>query len=267
MLYKAMNSAASGMDAFILNLDTIANNLANAGTTAFKRSRTDFEDLYYQYYKPPGSQDTQGNIAPEGIYAGTGVRVSAVQPDFTQGSLLDTGRQYDVAVSGDGFFEVTDGTSVQYYTRNGQFVVNANGQLMVATANRGLILNPPITIPNDAVQVSIDSTGTVSVLQAGGTSLQQVGTIQLNRFINPEGLLQQGDTLYTATDASGVALPGTPGQDGLGTLRQGFLEASNTEPVRELVDLIKTQRNVELNSQVVQASDQLLQLVSNLRRF
>jgi len=266
MLYKAMNSAASGMDAFIFNLDTIANNLANAGTTAFKRSRTDFEDLFYQYYKVPGAQDAQGNNTPEGIYAGSGVRVAAVQPDFTQGSLLDTGRQLDVAIAGEGFFEVTDNGPVQYFTRNGQFSVNANGALMIANANRGLYVTPQITIPNDTTQISIDATGIVSVLQAGSTTMQQVGQITLNRFLNPEGLLAQGDTLFTYTDASGPPLQATPGQQGLGTLRQGFLEASNTEPVRELVDLIKTQRNVELNSQVVQASDQLLQLVSNLRR-
>jgi flagellar basal-body rod protein FlgG len=266
MLYKAMNSAASGMDAFIFNLDTIANNLANAGTTAFKRSRTDFEDLYYQYYKLPGAQDAQSNIMPEGIYAGTGVRVSAVQPDFTQGSLLDTGRQFDVAISGEGFFQVTDGTN-QYYTRNGQFIVNVTGQLMVASANRGLVLDPPISIPIDAVQVTIDDSGTVSYLQAGATTVQPAGNIQLSKFVNTEGLLHQGNTLYSPTDASGLPTLSNPGTDGVGTLKQGYLEASNTEPVRELVDLIKTQRNVELNSQVVQASDQLLQLVSNLRRF
>jgi flagellar basal-body rod protein FlgG len=262
-----MNSAASGMDAFIFNLDTIANNLANAGTTAFKSSRTDFEDLFYQYFEPPGVQDTQGNQTATGIYAGSGVRVSAVQPDFSQGSLLDTGRQLDVAISGDGFFEVTDGGAQPYYTRNGQFSVNSNGQLVLASSNRGLTLTSAITIPPDAIQISISGTGVVSVLQSNSNTLQQVGTIQLARFINNEGLLHQGDTLYSVTDASGPALVANPGDQGLGTLKQNFLEASNTEPVRELVDLIKTQRNVELNSQVVQAADQLLQLVTNLRRF
>lgn len=266
MLYRAMNSAASGMDAFIFNLDTIADNLANAGTTGFKRSRTNFEDLYYEYFKPPGTTDNQGNILPEGIYTGTGVRVAAVQPDFTQGSLLSTGRQLDVAIAGDGFFQVQQGGQF-YYTRNGQFTVNANGAVMIASANAGYLLEPAITVPNDTIEISISPDGVFSVLQAGGTQLQQLGTIQLAKFQNPEGLLKQGDTLYTATDASGTVLLANPGDQGLGTLRQNFLEASNTEPVKELVDLIKTQRNVELNSQVVQASDQLLQLVSNLRRF
>jgi flagellar basal-body rod protein FlgG len=265
MLYRAMNSAASGMDAFIFNLDLIANNMANAGTTGFKRSRGNFEDLYYQYYKPPGTQDNQGNIMPEGIFAGAGTRIGATQPDFTQGSLLDTGRELDVAIAGNGFFQVAEG-GINYYTRNGQFSVNATNSLVLATANRGLVIDPPITIPNDVLHVGISQDGVVSVLQPGATQLQQVGQIQVARFINPEGLIHVGDTLYQPSDASGQPQVSTPGQLGVGTLRQGFLEASNTEPVRELVDLIKTQRNVELNSQVVQASDQLLQLVSNLRR-
>jgi flagellar basal-body rod protein FlgG len=266
MLYRAMNAAASGMDAFIFNLDVIANNMANAGTTGFKRSRTNFEDLFYQYYKPPGTQDAQGNITPEGIFAGMGTRVQSTQPDFTQGSLLDTGKQLDVAITGRGFFQIQEGGRT-FYTRNGALSVNANQQVVLATANRGLLLDPPITIPPDALQIAISADGVVSVLQTGSTQLQQVGTIQIANFINPEGLLHEGDTLYSVTDASGTALLDTPGQNGLGQLRQGFLEASNTEPVKELVDLIKTQRNVELNSQVVQASDQLLQLVTNLRRF
>lgn len=265
MLYSAMNSAASGMDAYIFNLDVIANNLANAGTTAFKRSRVDFGDLYYQYFKPPGTPDNQGNIMPEGIFAGTGVRIEATQPDFTQGSLLDTGRELDVAIAGIGFFQVTEGGQF-YYTRNGQFTVNALGTLVISSANRGLTVDPPITIPQDALNIGISVDGIVTVLQPGATQAQQVGQLQLSRFLNPEGLLHVGDSLYQVTDASGTPQQGNPGTLGLGTLRQNFLEASNTEPVRELVDLIKTQRNVELNSQVVQASDQLLQLVANLRR-
>ncbi len=266
MLYRAMNAAASGMDAFIFNLDVIANNLANAGTTGFKRSRTDFQDLYYQYYKPPGTPDNLGNIMAEGIFAGSGARVAAVQPDFTQGSILTTGRQLDVAIEGRGFFQVSEAGQF-YYTRNGSFTANANGTLVMSSANRGMTLDPPITIPPDATEISISADGVVSVLQSGSNQFQQVGTIQLAQFINPEGLLHEGETLYTPTDASGTPLLSNPGDQGLGLLRQSFLENSNTEPVKELVDLIKTQRNVELNSQVVQASDQLLQLVSNLRRF
>lgn len=266
MLYRSMNTAASGMDAFIFNLDIIANNLANSGTTGFKRSRTDFEDMYYQYFKPPGYSDNLGNIMPEGIFAGSGTRVAAVQPDFTQGSILSTGRQLDIAIEGNGFFQVSE-SGTFYYTRNGQFTVNQNGTVVLASANRGLTLEPPITVPQDTTDIAISSDGVISVLQSGSNQFQQLGTIQLAQFINPEGLLHMGETLYSETDASGTALLSNPGDQGLGLLRQSFLEASNTEPVKELVDLIKTQRNVELNSQVVQASDQLLQLVSNLRRF
>ncbi len=266
MLYRAMNSAASGMDAYIFNLDIISNNLANAGTTGFKRSRADFEDLFYQYYKPPGTQDNQGNRMPEGVFAGSGVRLGATQPDFTQGSLIDTGRRLDVAISGEGFFQVTEGGKT-YYTRNGAFTANDTGTLVLATANRGLIVDPPITIPNDVIDIGISSDGIISATQAGSSQLQQLGQISIARFLNPEGLLHVGDTLYEMSDASGQPQLGQPTTLGLGSLRQSFLEASNTEPVRELVDLIKTQRNVEFNSQVVQASDQLLQMVANLRRF
>lgn len=254
------------MDAFIFNLDVIANNLANAGTTGFKRSRTDFEDLYYQYFKAPGYSDNLGNVISEGIYAGSGTRVAAVQPDFQQGSLLTTGRQLDMAIEGRGFFQVSE-SGTYYYTRNGQLNINSNGTLVLASANRGLTLEPPITVPQDTTEISISADGVISVLQSGSTQFQQLGTIQLAQFINPQGLLQEGETLYSPTDASGTPLLSNPGDQGLGLIRQSFLEASNTEPVKELVDLIKTQRNVELNSQVVQASDQLLQLVSNLRRF
>jgi flagellar basal-body rod protein FlgG len=266
MLYRSLNTAASGMESFIFNLDVIANNMANAGTTAFKRSRTNFEDMYYQYYKGPGSSDNQGNFMPEGIFAGTGSKVAAVQPDFTQGNLLATGRQLDLAVEGKGFFWVNDGQT-DYYTRNGQFTISESGDLVLSTANRLLRLQGVGGIPQDTTQISISSDGVVSILQGNSSQYQPAGNIQLISFINPEGLLHEGETLYTPTDASGTALIGNPGQDGNGFIRQNYLEASNTEPVKELIDLIKTQRNVELNSQVVQASDQLLQLVSNLRRF
>lgn len=265
MLYRALHSAASGMDAHTFNLDVIANNLANAGTTGFKRSRTDFQDLFYQYQRLPGQTDLLGQVTGIGVNAGLGTRVVGTQLDFQQGSIIDTGKETDLAIIGDGFFQVSDGGTV-YYTRNGSLTKNANGQLIIASADKGRTIDPPITIPQDAYQISVAADGTVSVLQAGSTTASQVGNIQMVRFVNPEGLIQKGDSLYQQSDASGAPQPGTPGQQGLGLLKQGSLETSNTEPVRELVDLIKTQRNVELNSQVLQASDQLLQLVANLRR-
>jgi len=269
MLNRAMNTAATGMAANIFNLDVIANNLANASTTGFKRSRTNFEDLYYQTYKIPGAQDTNGQRTAIGTQVGLGTKVSGTQQDFSQGSLLDTGRPLDIAVVGEGFLVVSDTTAPGgfLYTRNGQISRNDQGQLVIASADRGRVLDPPIIIAPDATDVNITSDGLVTYLQPGSATPTPAGNIQLAKFINNEGLLQRGDSFWVPTDASQTAAPGTPGSLGLGTIRQNFLEASNTEPVKELVDLIKTQRHVELNSQVVQASDQLLQMVANLRRF
>ncbi len=261
-----MYSAASGMEAFLFQLDTVANNMANAGTTGFKRSRANFEDLFYEQYKLPGTVDGNGSRTPVGISVGLGTRVQSTQLDFHEGSLLQTGKQLDVAIAGEGFFEVTDNVNT-YYTRAGNFTVNSDGQIVLASADRGRFLNPGFTVPNDTVDISITSDGVVQVLQAGQTTYTELGTIQLAKFPNPEGLLQVGDSLYQETPASNSPIRSNPGLDGNGTLRQGFLEQSNVEPVVELVDLIKTQRNVELNSQVMQASDQLLQLLTNLRRF
>jgi flagellar basal-body rod protein FlgG len=257
------------MAANIFNLDVIANNLANASTTGFKKSRTDFEDLYYQTYKIPGAQDANGQRTGIGTQVGLGTKVSGTQLNFEQGSLLETGRQLDIAVVGDGFLIVEDVNAPGglLYTRNGQLTRNDTGQLIIASADRGRPLSPPIIIPQDAIDVTISSDGQVTYTQPSSATPTPAGNIQLAKFINNEGLLQRGDSFYTPTDATGQPLPGTPGQLGLGTIRQTFLEASNTEPVQELVNLIKTQRHVELNSQVVQASDQLLQLVANLRRF
>lgn len=266
MTIRAMHTAATGMEAFEFNLDTIANNLANAGTTAFKRSRVNFEDLFYEHYKLPGTQDQVGKLTPTGISLGLGTRVGGTQLDFNNGNLIQTGGELDLAIVGDGFFQVQDGSQI-LYTRSGTFTKNSEGQLVMASAERGRLLEPAITIPIDAVEISVSADGIVSVLQQGSQQMTQVGQIETVRFVNPQGLLQRGENLYAASDASGAAQVGAPGLEGRGMLRQGFLEASNVEPVRELVDLIKTQRNFELNSQVVQASDQLLQLVANLRRY
>lgn len=254
------------MDAMQFRLDVIANNLANAQTTAFKRSRVNFEDIYYQYYRLPGMIDQLGRPTTQGQDVGTGVRVQSTEIDQTQGSLLSTGGQLDLAIVGQGFFQVNDGTQF-LYTRAGNFSVNANGQIVVASADRGRPLEPALTIPQDTIQISISSDGIVSVLQAGQTQLNQIGQIQLARFINPQGLMELGQNLFQQTVGSGNPLISIPGQDGLGTIRQNFLEASNVEPVRELVDLITTQRTFELDSQAIQVADQSWQLVNNLRRF
>jgi flagellar basal-body rod protein FlgG len=266
MAISAMYSAATGMDAQLISLDTIANNLANASTTGFKRSRVDFEDVYYQYLKPPGSQDANGKLTPVGVAEGLGVKVSATAVDHTQGNLLQTGMPYDVAIEGDGFFQVED-TTETLYTRAGAFSLNSDGELVMQSAGRGRRLLPNITIPPDTLQVTISSNGIVEVIQPGSPNANQVGQLETARFVNPQGLIQRGDNLYAISGASGSALTGAPGLEGRGNLLQGFLEASNTEPVKEIVELIKTQRVFELNSQVVNAADQSLQLISNLRRF
>lgn len=266
MALRALHTAATGMEAFQFNLDTIANNLANAGTTAFKRSRVNFEDLFYEHFKLPGAADSQGNLTPTGIALGLGTRVQSTQVDHNEGNLLQTGGSLDIAIVGDGFFQVQDGAEI-LYTRAGNFTANADGTIVLASADKGRPLEPTITIPAGTTEITISSEGIVSALQPPATTLTEIGQIQTARFVNPQGLMQRGENLYGATDASGTPTIVNPGLDGHGLLRQGFLESSNVEPVRELVDLIKTQRNFELNGQVIQAADQSLQLVANLRRF
>lgn len=263
MSLRAIHSAASGMEAHQFSLDVVANNLANASTTSFKRSRTNFEDLFYQNIKLPGTDSAAGQTGV-GTSVGLGTRVASTSLDFNQGSLIDSNGDFDMAIVGQGFFQVDD-NGTPAYIRAGNFTRNAVGQLVVGSADSGRILQPPITIPNDATDVSISADGRVSVLTAG--QVQEVGQVQLYRFANNQGLLQKGENLYVDTPASGAAINSVPGSDGLGAIRHRVLEASNVEPVKELVDLIKTQRNFELNSQTIKAADQMLQLISNLRQF
>lgn len=268
MSIQTLYTAATGMDALQTKLDVVANNLANVNTTAFKRDRTNFEDLFYRQEKLPGAQDAQGQLTPTGIHVGLGSRVQSVQAEFTQGAFQSTNGDLDIAIEGDGFFQVLDPATGQFqYTRAGNFTRNANGDIVMASASTGRLLQPQITLPPDTVGIVIGAEGNVSVQQAGTPQLTQLGQIQLAKFINPQGLLKLGENLYSETNASGAALLTNPGVDGAGQLRQRTLESSNVEPVRELIDLITTQRAFELNSQCVQAGDQVLQLVSNLRRF
>ncbi len=267
MSVQTLYTAATGMESLQTKLDVIANNLANVNTTSFKRSRANFEDLFYQHETLPGSLDNAGQPTPTGTSIGLGSRVSSVQTDFDQGAFQQSSGELDMAIEGRGFFQVTDSNGQTVYTRAGNFSQNANNQLVVGSASTGRLMEPPLTIPQDATGIVINPDGQVMVRQAGSTQLQQLGQIQLALFINPEGLLKIGENLYAPTDASGTAIPGNPGQNGLGVLRQGWLEASNVEPVQELIDLITTQRSFELNSQAIQAGDQVLQLISNLRRF
>src|SRR3990172_129684 len=267
MSIRALHSAATGMEAFEFNLDTIANNMANAGTTAYKRSRENLEDLFYDRLKFPGAQDSNGGTAQLGIQVGLGARVSGVDVDHHQGNLLETGKKLDLAITGEGFFQLKDPSGQTVYTRAGTFTQNADGAIVMGSADIGRLLEPNITIPPGTTEISIPGDGNISVVEPPNPTPTLLGQIQTVKFINPQGLIQLGENLFGISDASGSPLVGVPGQEGRGSIKQGFLEASNVEPVRELVDLIKTQRNFELNSQIVQASDQLLQLVANLRRF
>jgi flagellar basal-body rod protein FlgG len=267
MSIQALYTAATGMNSLETKLDVTSNNLANANTTGFKRGKTVFQDLFYRNLILPGYQDQAGNLTPTGIAIGLGTRVAATQTDFTQGSFQETGGQLDLAIAGNGFFQVLDPTGLIYYTRAGNFSLNSNGQIVTGSALDGRPLTPAITIQQDATGIVIGQDGQVQISTQNTNQLTQAGQIQLVMFQNPEGLLKLGQNLYQQTQASGTAIQNNPGQNGMGTTQQGNLEQSNVEPVTELIDLITTQRYFELNSQMVQAGDQILQLVANMRRY
>lgn len=267
MSIQTLYTAATGMEAMETKLNVISNNLANINTTGFKKGRANFEDLFYRHEMLPGAVDAQGNLTATGTSIGLGSKVSSVQTNFQQGEFNVTGGPLDWAIEGEGFFQVTDSDGTIVYTRAGNFSQNAQGQLVMGSASTGRLLEPSIQIPQDATEIVVSPDGIVSVRQPGQSALSQVGQLQLATFVNPEGLLKLGENLYAETEASGAATVGNPGVQGVGRVRQGTLEISNVEPVEELIDLITTQRAFELNSQAVQAGDQMLQLVANLRRF
>lgn len=269
MAIVALHSAASGMKALDQKLDVTANNLANVNTTGFKKSRVNFEDLLYDTKREPGIPNAEDEPTPYGIQIGLGVQTSGTQLDFTPGPIDPTDKELDWRINGPGFFQVRsifNGTPIVAYTRAGNFIQNPDGTIVLGNS-LGTPLEPPITLPADTTQVAVSASGEVRVRQTGSETLNTVGQIQLARFVNPEGLLQIGNTLYAETDASGPPFVGDPQTDGMGAVYQGQLELSNVEPVRELVSLITTQRSFELNSQSIQAADQALQVVTNLRRF
>ncbi|MCA9247283.1 MAG: flagellar basal-body rod protein FlgG [Planctomycetales bacterium] len=267
MSVQTLYTAATGMESLETKLDVIANNLANVNTIGFKRDRANFEDLFYRHEQLPGKTDSAGQLTPTGIAIGLGSRVSSTQTDFDQGAFQASQNELDIAIEGDGFFQVDDPSGETMYTRAGNFSINANGALVMGSAQTGRLIQPNITFPPDTTGVSISAEGIVEIQQAGSSTLTQLGQIQLAHFVNPQGLEKVGENLYRETAASGSAVIGNPGTVGIGVLRQGAIESSNVEPVQELIDLITTQRAFELNSQAVQAGDQILQLISNLRRF
>jgi len=260
-MIRSLWIAKTGLDAQQTQIDVISNNLANVSTNGFKRSRAVFEDLLYQTLRQPGAQTSQQTQLPTGLQLGTGVRPVAATRVFTQGNLQQTGNSLDLAVSGQGFFQVQMPDGSTGYSRDGAFHVDLNGQLV--TSN-GFAVLPAITIPAGAIGITVGQDGTVSVKQASSVSPVQVGTIQLANFINPAGLSAHGQNIYLETTASGSPTTGAPGANGLGVLNQGYVETSNVNVVEELVNMIQTQRAYEINSKAIQTSDQMLQKLSQL---
>jgi flagellar basal-body rod protein FlgG len=261
-MFRALYTAASGMNAQQLNLENIANNLANANTVGFRSRRLQFEDLMYQNVVVPGSAMTQQTTIPTGLQIGLGTRPASSEVIDTPGNLTSTGNQLDVAIQGDGFFQVLTPNGQLAYTRDGSFHLNQQRQIVTSDGNP---LQPAITIPANATSVSIGQDGTVSVTEPNQTQAAQVGTIQLALFPNPGGLLGIGGNLYVPTTASGDPLVGTPGSaEGLGTLQQGMVEESNVSVVEQFIQMILAQRSYEANSKVVQAANQMLQQLNNV---
>lgn len=260
-MIRALHTAATGMDAQQQRIDVIANNLANVNTTGFKKSRVDFQDLLYQQVRAPGTSAAQGVAVPTGLQVGTGVRTAATHRTFTTGDLMQTGNQLDIAIEGNGFFQVTMPDGTPAFTRAGNFELDQQGQIVTPD---GYPLDPAIVVPPGATAVTIGADGTVSVMVDGETEAAEVGQIQLANFVNPGGLQSIGRNFLRPTTASGEAQIGPPGIDGVGALSQGFLEMSNVKVVEEMIGLIASQRAYEISSKVIQASDEMLQATANV---
>ncbi|MFC1633504.1 flagellar basal-body rod protein FlgG [Planctomycetota bacterium] len=259
-MLRAFSTAATGMTGQQTMVDAIANNLANVNTTGFKRSQVNFQDLLYFTMREPGTEVSSGINSPSGVEIGSGVRVASTTKVFTPGELQNTERALDIAISGDGFLQITMPNGDSRYTRDGSLQINANGQLV--TTN-GYTIEPAISIPTDATAVYIEKDGGVNVTDASGTQ-SVVGSIQLVRFPNPSGLASEGDNLLSENEASGTPTTGTPGENGFGTIQSGFLEKSNVQMVTELVNLITAQRAYEMNSRVIRAGDNMLQTANSV---
>ena len=254
-----MYTAATGMDAQVMRIDTIANNLANADTTGFKKSQVDFADLIYETRQGQAGK-TQQTSQPTPLELGSGVSPVSTLKVFTPGVVASTGGQLDLAISGDGFFQVETPTGEVMYTRDGNFRVDPNGNVV---NSQGYPMSPSISVPEDALQIDVGMDGTMTATMPDGSETE-LGSLQLANFVNPAGLSSQGGNLYRETAASGPPTTGTPTQEGLGKIRQGYLEKSNVDVVNELVDLISAQRTYELNSKVVKAGDKILQATNYL---
>lgn len=260
-MIRSLWIAKTGMEAQQTQLDTISHNLANVGTNGFKRGHVVFEDLIYQNLRQAGAASSDQTQLPTGLQVGLGVRPVATSRIFTQGNLQQTTNNLDLAIKGQGFFQIQQPDGTTAYTRDGSFQVDANGQLVT---NNGYLVQPGITIPANAQTVTIAADGTVSVAVAGQSAPQEVGQLAIASFVNPAGLDPKGQNLWAETAASGAPQAGVPGSNGLGTLQQGYVETSNVNVVEELVAMIQTQRAYELNSKAIQTSDQMLQRLGQL---
>ncbi len=257
---QALWIAKTGLDAQQTKMSNIANNLANAGTTGFKSSRAIFADMLYQNVRQVGAQSSQDTELPSGLMLGTGVRTVATEKLFTQGNIQKTDNQLDMAIQGRGFFQILVPDGSEAYTRDGTFQMSEQGELVTSG---GFQLQPSITIPENALSVTIGGDGTVSVRLPGSNAVTQVGTVQLADFVNPAGLQPVGNNLFIESSASGSPQSGDPGLNGLGVVLQGHVESSNVNVVEELVNMIETQRAYEMNSRAISTTDQMLQYVAN----
>lgn len=262
-MLRTLWTAAKGMQAQTLTIDVISNNLANVNTTGFKKSRAEFQDLLYETVRMPGVTSSSGNQVPTGIQVGYGSRPVATQKVFTQGNYKNTENKLDLAIEGDGFFQIVQPNGDVAYSRAGSFKVDSDGRMVTPD---GFLLEPEVTIPQDTMAISVETDGTISVMQPGETQPTEIGKLELAKFVNPSGLLSIGRNLYLETAASGEVVAGNPGEDGFGTISQGFLEMSNVNVVDEMVNMIAAQRAYEINSKAIQTSDDMLQTMNNLKR-
>jgi flagellar basal-body rod protein FlgG len=258
---RSLWTATSGMSAQNLNMDVIANNLANVSTGGFKKSRADFQDLLYQIMKVPGSPTSADTKSPTGIQVGLGVKPAAITKVFTEGDIIQTENPLDVAIEGAGFYQVTLPDGNIAYTRAGSLKLDGDGRL---TTSDGYPLDPEIVIPEDAREITISETGVVSAIVGDDTISTEIGNLDLADFINEAGLIAIGRNLFRETEASGTAVIGTPGSDGIGTLLQGYVENSNVNLVEELTHMITAQRAFEVNSKVITSSDEMMQTTTNM---
>jgi flagellar basal-body rod protein FlgG len=263
-MIRALYTASTGLAAQQLNIDVIANNLANINTSGFKKGRADFQDLLYQTLRTPGTATSGSTEVPTGIQIGLGSKIVAVEKLFLQGDFAQTLNELDMVIQGKGFFQITKPDGETAYSRAGAFKLDGDGRIVTSD---GYVLDPEISIPDDTVNISIGLDGTVSVIQGGDVSaVTEVGNIETARFPNNGGLLNIGQNLYMPSEASGDATTGTPGEDGFGTIGQGFLEMSNVNVAEEMVNMIISQRAYEMNSKVIQTSDDMLRTAANLKR-